>query len=127
MTGGVTLPPYARVLDATLEDDAVLAMPFAPEVVGRPGFLHGGAIAGLLDLAATVAVRAALAGDGGGTARLVTSTVDFRRGGRDALTRAVGHVTRLGTRIATVDAIAWQGDRDQPIAAARLTFELTRR
>jgi acyl-coenzyme A thioesterase PaaI-like protein len=50
------LPPYARALDMTVVDDIdgapVIAMPFADRVQGRPGFLHGGAISGLLEIAA---------------------------------------------------------------------------
>lgn len=123
------LPPYARLLGVTLEQDEsdapVLLMPFGDEVVGRPGFLHGGAIAGLLELAALAALSHAL-GDGGGRIKPLTQTVDYRRNGRAHPTRAAGTVTRLGGRIANVDATAWQNDRERPIAAARMTFLLER-
>lgn len=123
------LSPYARLLGVTLEQDEsdapVLLMPFGDEVVGRPGFLHGGAIAGLLELAALATLRHVL-GDGGGRIKPLTQTVDYRRNGRDHSTRAAGTVTRLGGRIANVDATAWQDDRERPIAAARMTFLLER-
>lgn len=118
-----SLPPYADLLGATLEPDEhgapVLLLPFGDHVVGRPGFLHGGAIAGLLELAALAALRHAL-GDEAATIKPVTVTTDYQRGGRAVPTRAAGVVIRLGTRIANVEATAWQDDRTRPIATLRL-------
>ena len=34
-----------------------MVMPFHQDVIGRPGFLHGGAIAGLLEFAAFTMLR----------------------------------------------------------------------
>lgn len=123
------LPPYATLIGATLEweDDApVLVMPFSDAVLGRPGFLHGGAISGLMEMAAIAALRHALADEGGGRIKPVNVTVDFMRGGRDKPTRAAGVVTRLGTRVANVEAVAWQDERAKPIAAARMNYLLAR-
>ncbi|RYE95016.1 MAG: PaaI family thioesterase, partial [Oxalobacteraceae bacterium] len=50
----------------------------------------------------------------------------FQRGGRAVPTRAAATVTRLGTRVANVEAIAWQDDRTRPIATARLNCLLER-
>jgi len=125
----MTLPPYADLLGATLDHDAdgapVLLMPFGDHVVGRPGFLHGGAIAGLLELAALAALHHALGKESVGI-KPVTVTTDFQRGGRAVPTRAAATVTRLGTRVANVEAIAWQDDRTRPIATARLNCLLER-
>lgn len=129
------LPPYARLLGLTEEPHGagppVLVMPFADPVLGRPGYLHGGAISGLLEVAAIVALRHALAAEGaadGAATRIkpVNLTVDFMRGGREQPTRAIGIVTRLGGRMANVDAVAWQDDRDRPIASARMHWLLVR-
>lgn len=126
------LPPYAALLGVTVEEGEtghgapVLLMPFADDVLGRPGFLHGGAIAGLLEMAAIAALRRALDAEGGGRLKPVNVTVDFMRGGRDHPTRAAGIVTRLGTRVANVRAEAWQEDRARPIAAARMNYLLER-
>ena len=124
----MTLPPYADLLGLTVDpdDESVLIMPFAEGVLGRPGFLHGGAISGLMEMAAIVAVRHALAEEGGGRIKPINVTVDFMRGGRDKPTRAQGVVTRLGTRVANVEATAWQDDRNKPIAAARLNYLIAR-
>lgn len=124
------LPPYAMLLGATLEhgDDGtpVMVMPFGQHVIGRPGFLQGGAISGLLEVAAIAALHHALAGEGGGRIKPINVTVDFMRGGRDHVTRAAGTITRLGTRVANVEAVAWQDDRARPIAAARMNYLIER-
>lgn len=124
----MSLPPYADLLGLSVDpdDESVLIMQYAEGVLGRPGFLHGGAISGLMEMAAIVAVRQALAEEGGGRIKPINVTVDFMRGGRDKPTRARGVVTRLGTRVANVEATAWQDDRDKPIAAARLNYLIAR-
>ncbi|MBY9064409.1 PaaI family thioesterase [Sphingomonas yunnanensis] len=124
------LPPYAELLGASLEvgDDGapLIVMPFGEDVVGRPGFLQGGAISGLLEVAAIAALRHALAEEGGARVKPINVTVDFMRGGRDHVTRAAGTITRLGTRVANVEAVAWQDDRARPIAAARMNYLIER-
>ena len=126
----IGLPPYAEILGVSVEAEngapPVLVMPFADDVLGRPGFLHGGAISGLLEMAAIAALQHALEAEGGGRIKPVNVTVDFMRGGRDKPTRAAGVVTRLGTRVANVEATAWQDERDKPIAAARMNYLIVR-
>ena len=122
------LPPYAELLQLRAEDhDGALrfVMPFHDDVVGRPGFLHGGAIAGLLEFAAFTALSRAL-GDGAVTKKPITVTVDYMRGGTPRDTFAEATVERLGKRVANVEAFAWQGERDKPIASARINFLLER-
>jgi acyl-coenzyme A thioesterase PaaI-like protein len=83
------LPPYAQLLGLRIDDvdgECRLMMPFSEDVVGRPGFLHGGA--------------------------------------HD--TFASARIQRLGSRMANVEATAWQSDRATPIAGARLNFLLKR-
>jgi len=126
------LPPYAEVLglivDGAENGAPIVLMPFSNDVLGRPGFLHGGAISGMLEMAAITALYAEFAREDGAKPRLkpVNITVDFMRGGRDKPTRAVGIVTRVGSRIANVEAIAWQDDRTKPIAAARMNILIVR-
>lgn len=124
------LPPYARLLDLRIlagDEGDLIVMPFGNDVVGRPGFLHGGAIAGLLEFAAFAALAKAL-GDEAIGRKPVTVTVDYLRGGAEALgdTYAAAVIERLGKRIANVEAFAWQQDRAKPIAAARINFLLER-
>jgi uncharacterized protein (TIGR00369 family) len=122
------LPPYAELLglSARRADDGSLlwVMPFRKEVVGRPGFLHGGAIAGLLEFAALgtlidrIAEKVSL--------KPINVTVDFMRGGTNHDTFAAATITRLGNRVANVEAHAWQLDRAKPIAAARMNLLIRR-
>ncbi|MET3712135.1 uncharacterized protein (TIGR00369 family) [Sphingomonas trueperi] len=123
------LPPYAELLGLSVEpgaDAPVLVLPFSGDVVGRPGFLHGGAIGGLLEMAAVGALLQALESEGGAKVKPVNVTVDYMRGGREKETRARGTVTRLGKRVANVSAVAWQDEEDRPIAAARMNFLIVR-
>jgi uncharacterized protein (TIGR00369 family) len=122
------LPPYADLLQLRLDesgDEPVWVMPFHDDVVGRPGFLHGGAIAGLLEIASFSALQRALA-DHPAEMKPITVTVDYMRGGNATDTFAAGVVERLGARIANVEAYAWQAERSAPIASARLNFLLKR-
>lgn len=121
------LPPYALALDMSVVDEIdgvpVIAMPFADRVQGRPGFLHGGAISGLLEMAAVAAIHRALQAKGSDSAiKQVNVTIDFMRGGLNQMTYAVGEVTRLGRTMANVEARAWQDDRDKPIAMGYMHY-----
>jgi len=122
------LPPYARLLKLRIDESGqapLVVMPFHDDAVGRPGFLHGGAIAGLLEFAAFTALAREL-GDERVAMKPITVTVDYMRPAGDHDTYASADVQRLGTRIANVEAIAWQKGRDEPIATARLNVLLER-
>lgn len=113
--------PYARTLGLVRDDTGgriVLTLPGVDAMMGRPGFLHGGAIAGLLENAAWVTLAATLADDA--VIRPVSITVDFMRGGRMVDSFARADIVRLGRRIANVTAFAWQDDEGKPIASANL-------
>jgi len=123
-----TVPPYAELLKLrfeTLDGSHVVVMPYHDDVVGRPGFLHGGAIAGLLEFAAYTALRRAI-DDDCVVMKPVTVTVDYMRPGLQRDTYAAATIERLGATIANVEAFAWQEQRDQPIASAGLNFLLER-
>lgn len=124
------LPPYAQFLGIRTErsDGGALhfVMPFSDAVTGRPGYLHGGAIAGLLEFAAFGALYEALGARDGVTVKPVNVTVNYMRGGAQHDTYAAATVTRLGNRVANVEAHAWQLDRDKPIAAAQMNLLLRR-
>jgi uncharacterized protein (TIGR00369 family) len=122
------LPPYADLLRLRLEQrdgEPLWVMPFHDDVTGRPGFLHGGAIAGLLEIASFSALQRAL-GDRQAEMKPITVTVDYMRAGNPLDTFAAAAVERLGSRIANVEAYAWQAERSAPIASARLNFLLKR-
>ena len=121
------IPPYAKLLKLEFREDddgsQLVVMPYHDDVVGRPGFLHGGAIAGLLEIAAFSGLARQI-GDDSVVMKPVTVTVDYMRPGLERETYAVAIVERLGASVANVDAFAWQEQRGQPIASARLNFTL---
>ena len=122
------IPAYARLLNLRFEEQdgsPLVVMPYHEDVVGRPGFLHGGAIAGLLEFAAFTGLTHAL-NDESVVMKPVTVTVDYMRPGGERETYAAAIIERLGTNIANVEAFAWQDERTQPIASARLNFLLER-
>lgn len=119
--------PYADWLHISVDQingRHVVQMNPGDHVRGRPGFLHGGAITALLDIAAIAAVQVALGEENPVIAELVNASVDFFRGGKMELSYARGNVLRLGRRIANVEAVAWQEDLARPIAMARMNFRL---
>lgn len=123
-----TLPPYGQLLQLEIDDSddgPLITMPFHDDVVGRPGYLHGGAIAGLLEFAAFTSLSGAI-GDEAVTMKPITVTIDYMRGGTARETYATAIIERLGSRIANVEAYAWQKDRKSPIASARVNFLLER-
>ncbi|USI72668.1 PaaI family thioesterase [Sphingomonas morindae] len=125
------LPPYARWLGVTLEraPDGGLGfrLPYGDTVQGRPGFFHGGALAGLLEIAAIGTLRDRLAAEApGAIVKPITVTFDFLRGGRALPVHADASITRLGARIAILSARAWQDAAETPIAMARMTLAVHR-
>jgi uncharacterized protein (TIGR00369 family) len=124
------LPPYAAALGIEIDHDEagmpVLHVDFTSKIMGRPGFVHGGALSGLLEMAAIAALQTELARRGE-TSRLkpVNVQVEFMRGGTVQRTFAVGQVTRAGRRVALVNAEAWQDDRTKPIALAQMKVLLS--
>jgi uncharacterized protein (TIGR00369 family) len=120
--------PYAQTLGLTRAEDGgrvILTMPWKDTLMGRPGFLHGGAIAGLLENAAWANVRAALGSDDA-TLKPIAITVDFLRGGKPEDAHASARIVRLGRRVAVVHAYAWQADEAKPIASADLKLLVVR-
>ena len=125
-----TLPPYALGLgiavDGAQDGAPVLAVDFSQRMEGRPGFLHGGALSGLMEMAAIAALRAELARRGEEhRMKPVNIAVEFLRGGTAQRTYAVGRLERVGRRMALLGATAWQDDSAKPIALAQLKILLS--
>ncbi|MEL6541531.1 MAG: PaaI family thioesterase [Pseudomonadota bacterium] len=123
LTAETLLPAYARSLGITLHgyeaDLPVLAIEFGGNIEGRPGFLHGGATAGLLENAGYAALRTVLAAEGRDPVmKPINITVQYLSAGKPKTTYALGRITRLGRRNANLTIEAWQDNRDRPIASA---------
>jgi uncharacterized protein (TIGR00369 family) len=124
-----TRSPYADALGVRRirEDDReVLTMPFGDHLIGRPGFLHGGAITGLVENAAWFMLRDTLDREGSAAFKPITITVDFLRGGKTVDTYAAAKIIRMGRRLAVVEAWGWQEDEASPIVRADLKFLIVR-
>ena len=124
------MPRYGEALGIVIDHDEdgspVLSVPFSDRMMGRPGFLHGGAMSGLMEMAAFAALRAELSRRGEHVRlKPVNIQVEFMRGGTEQVTYAKGTVTRAGRRVALVNAEAWQDDRSKPIALAQMKFLLS--
>jgi acyl-coenzyme A thioesterase PaaI-like protein len=111
--------PYAHAMGisacADTDGRELLLLRFGTHLLGRPGFLHGGAIAGFLSLVCDHALADAALAEGEIRFRCLTSTFQFLRGGRELDVRGGARIQR-GTVISTVNALAWQDDEAKPIA-----------
>lgn len=129
--GDKTLPPYAQGLGIAFDHlDAhgmpVLGVDFNDRIQGRPGFLHGGALSGLLEMAAIAAVQTVITARGDAVRlKPVNVSVEFMRGGTAQRTFAVGRITRAGRRLVVVSSEAWQDDPEKPIATALMNVMLS--
>ena len=127
----VSLLPYADFLGIRVEGERggapLLVMPYSEGLIGFPGRLHGGAVSGLLEIAAIAAIDATLQEGEEALAifKPITVTVDFMRPGLPADVYACGEVIRIGTRVANVSVSAWQDDPDRLIAAARMNLAIS--
>ncbi|MGH6787382.1 MAG: PaaI family thioesterase [Novosphingobium sp.] len=124
------LPPYAKALGIRFDheegDTPVLAVDFSERMAGRPGFLHGGAMSGLMEMAAVAVLHAELERRGEPMKlKPVNVAVEFMRGGTEQTTYASGTVTRAGRRVALIQAECWQDDRAKPIALAQMKVLLS--
>ena len=124
------LSPYARTMGFEAERDAegrlVIAMPYGDGVRGRPGFVHGGALAGLLETVAYVTLSEALGAEDKPVLKPVNMTATYMRGAIEVTTYARATIERLGKRIANIEAVAWQDDPAKPVAIAQINVMLDR-
>ena len=129
----VRLLPYADFLGISIagerEGAPLLVMPSADGLLGSGGRLHGGAIAGLLEIAAVAAIDATLeeASDARSIFKPISVTLDFMRPGLPVETYAAGRVIRIGATIANVAVEVWQDDPARPIAGGRMNLAISRR
>lgn len=120
----VQVPPFHRYLGVQLEEldegRAVVRLPFRDELIGNPlvPAIHGGIIAGLMDMAGGVATFAELG--------IPTPTVDMRvdyvrpARARDHLCEAT--IINLGRTIAFVDVEVRDAETDDLVATGRCIY-----
>jgi uncharacterized protein (TIGR00369 family) len=122
--------PYAQTMGFEEQRDTdgrlVIAMPYSDGVRGRPGFVHGGALAGLLETIAYATLSEALGEDDRPVIKPVNVTATYMRGAVEMTTYARATIERLGKRIANIEAVAWQDDIKKPVAMAQINVMLDR-
>lgn len=119
--------PYARLIGINCVrqgNDLIFQLPAIQGNVGNPLLpaLHGGVIAGFMELAAAIHLLMGM-----GTARMpkiIDFSVDYLRAGLYRETYAQCQVWRQGRRVANVAITAWQTTAAEPIATARAHFKI---
>ncbi|MGZ3422449.1 MAG: PaaI family thioesterase [Polyangiales bacterium] len=119
--------PYARFINLSVSvssGELICTMKFEDKLVGNYTIpaLHGGTLGGLLESTAVFALLHAQ--ETVVLPKIVNVTVDYLRSGRAVDTYAAANITRQGRRVASVQAFAWQEDRNRPIASANAHFLL---
>ena len=103
-------------------DEMTAILPFRDNLIGNITIraLHGGAIATFLEI--TAMAQLFLATDLERPPRTINLTVDYLRQGKaeDLFARAT--ITKLGRRMASVRAEAWQSERNKPVSAVLAHF-----
>ncbi|SPF77909.1 PaaI family thioesterase [Pseudoprimorskyibacter insulae] len=123
----IELIPHAKALGMSITEIgdgiAEITMPYDPRLVGDPksGVIHGGAVSTLMDTTSGASVMSHPASPAG------TATIDLRidymraaTPGQAITARATcHHVTRS---VAFVHAVAFDDDRENPVATGTGTF-----
>jgi uncharacterized protein (TIGR00369 family) len=119
--------PYARFLGVQVERvetswDCVL--PFREDLVGnaRLPAIHGGVLGAFLELTALLRLM-----DEDGVEAIpkpINFSIDYLRSAGPRTTRARADIFKLGRRIAHVHVVAWQDERERPVAAGNGKFLL---
>jgi uncharacterized protein (TIGR00369 family) len=117
--------PYAKWMGITFEprDGELLGkMAYSDMLVGNPTLpaLHGGALGALLEM--TGAFSLMWGQETIVVPKTINVTLDYLRSARPVDTWASATVTKLGRRVASVRATAWQEDRVRPVSAANMHF-----
>ena len=145
LVGGV---PYITFMGISFDrrgDELTAILSYDDKLIGNPVLpaIHGGVTAAFLEVTAVISlswsyiwedlesgaldVEALAAGDLPRLPKTIDFTVDYLRSGlpRDAYARAT--ITRAGRRYASVQAEAWQANKDRPFAQATAHFLMPRK
>lgn len=119
--------PYARFLGVEVErvDGALeCVLPFRQAIVGNASLpaIHGGVLGAFLEL--TAILRLIDESSTGRIPRPINFAIDYLRSAGATATRAHANIFKLGRRIAVVHVVAWQDDREKPVASGNGKFLL---
>lgn len=121
------LIPYAKLIGvecSRLGDELLLRLPANKDNIGNPLLpaIHGGVIAGFMELAA--ALHLLVFTGSPGVPKVIDFSLDYLRAGQFRDTYAKCQVCRQGRRVANVAITAWQSTQAEPIATARAHFKI---
>ncbi|TNE56674.1 MAG: PaaI family thioesterase [Alphaproteobacteria bacterium] len=111
--------PYAQMLGMEVRQmglEITTILPFQASNVGNPTLpaLHGGAVAGFLEMTAMIELLAR--GENKVLPKPIDISIDYLRSGKPVETYARAVVTKHGRRVSNVQVLAWQADPEHPIA-----------
>ncbi len=111
--------PIAQWLDVSADGEDACHLSFHERHIGNPAIraIHGGVVEAFLEVTAQCALSAAT--DADTLPQTVNADIDYLRSSRAEDMHARAKVTRLGRRVAFVEAEAWQQDEAAPVAVAR--------
>lgn len=121
------LIPYATLIGvecSRVGDELLFRLPANKDNIGNPLLpaIHGGVIAGFMELAA--AMHLLIATGSPGVPKIIDFSLDYLRAGQFRDTWARCQVCRQGRRVANVAITAWQSTEGEAIATARAHFKL---
>ena len=126
-TALLELIPYANLIGIQCTrqgDELLLRLPANKDNIGNPILpaLHGGVIAGFMELSA--ALHLLVSTGAPGLPKIIDFSLDYLRAGQFRDTYATCQVWRQGRRVANVSVTAWQSAAAEPIATARAHFKI---
>ncbi|AZC23491.1 MULTISPECIES: PaaI family thioesterase [Pseudomonas] len=119
--------PYAGLIGIECSrqgDELLFRLPANKDNIGNPLLpaLHGGVIAGFMELAASLHLL--IFTGACEVPKIIDFSLDYLSAGRFRDTFARCQVCRQGRRVANVAITAWQSTADEPIATARAHFKI---
>jgi uncharacterized protein (TIGR00369 family) len=124
----IVLSPYGELLGLVVEsceaDHVVVRLPFRNEVTTVGDTVHGGAIAGLIDTAATAAFWANADIAPGSRGTTIGFSLSFLSGGRGVDLVADARVRRRGREICNGE-VTVRDENGQDVAQAIVTYKLS--
>lgn len=124
----IVASPYGRllglVLEAAAEDHVVVRLPYRADVTTLGDTVHGGAIAGLVDTAATAAFWAKPGLAAGSRGTTIGLALSFLAAGRGADLLADARVRRRGREICNGEVVVRDANANE-VAQAIVTYKLS--
>jgi uncharacterized protein (TIGR00369 family) len=123
----IVTSPYGRLLGTRLEhvetDFARVRLPFRDELATIGDVVHGGAISGLIDIAATAAAWSGAAAGASPRGTTVGFSVNFLAAGRGQDLVAAARVIRRGKTLSVCD-VEVKDVTGEAVARALVTYKL---